>query len=82
MFGVNRCVVSQVATADVLSQVMIFFKCTDADGSGSLDRHEIMHMLLTTQRKLAAQASLIIDMLIALDEDGDGTGACTRVAAA
>jgi len=90
----------QVTTADVLNQVVIFFKCTDADGNGScwfgfadvfgvgvgmvdvaaitqhagsLDRHEVMHMLLTTQRKQQSHASMIISMLIALDEDGDGT---------
>ena len=32
-----------------------------------------MHMLLTTQRKQATHASVIISMLMALDEDGDGT---------
>ena len=64
---------AQVSTHDVLKQVLIFFKCADADGSGALDRHELMHMLLTTQKKLANQARLIVDMLAALDENGDGS---------
>lgn len=49
-----------------------FFRLYDFDGSGVLDKDEIIHMVLNSQETLDTSVSVASKMLAELDVDGDG----------
>jgi len=62
----------QVLTDTIEDRASFFFEVYDLDGSGSLDRNEIMHMLLTASESSNAHAKDVLSMLSKLDKDCDG----------
>lgn len=62
----------QVFTPRQTDKAAFLFEMYDNDASGTLDRNEVLHMLLSAQEKTNRSASVVIQLLRDLDVDGDG----------
>ena len=68
----GRYLLRQVLSSTMESRSNLYFELFDLDGSGSLDKSEIMHMLLSVSERSNRHAAQVLDMLAGLDTDCDG----------
>lgn len=80
-FVTARLVLSGFAEAiasNVSERARLFFEVYDLDGSGMLDRNEIMHMLLSAHEHTSVHARQLMRLLRKLDKYNDGRVTATE----